>query len=241
MRSLELVQRSMMQAIVFGPGHVPAGLFRGGRVAALRGLPVHANTISHARLVALEETYPRTRSLLGESRFNRLSRSFVESNGIGALPLAAIGRQFPDWLQAMDQSHSAIGLARFEWAWLQSYHAAEAPAFGLSDLVALGEAEISDLALACHPASAIHELDGEALAALEQDFTERFLLITRPDAEVRVAAVSPVAARLHAAFELPSAVCNLLAEWGEPGGEQALLALIAAGALIRIGESCPPC
>lgn len=241
MPSLELVQRGMMQAIALGPDHVPAGLFRGGRVAALRGLPVHANTISHARLVALEETFPRTRSLLGESPFNRLSRRYVEGSGIGALPLAAIGRQFPDWLQAMDQPHSAIGLARFEWAWLQSYHAAEAPAFGLSDLVALGEAEIADLALACHPASEILELDVEARTALELDFTDPFILITRPGAEVRVAAVSPVAARLHAAFARPAAVCNLLGKTGEPDVEPALLALVAAGALIRTEEVCPSC
>lgn len=89
MHPLEQVQQSMMQAIALGPDHAPCEFFRDGRAAALRGLSVHANTISHARLVALEETFPRTRSLLGESLFNRLSRGYVECDGIGALRLTA--------------------------------------------------------------------------------------------------------------------------------------------------------
>ncbi len=241
MPSLEQLQSGIMQAIALGPDHAPTALFRGGRAAALRGLSVHANTISHARLVALEETFPRTRSLLGESPFNRLSRGYVESDGISALPLAAIGREFPKWLLTTGQSDSATRLARFEWAWLQCYHAAEAPAYGLADMAALGEAEIPGLVLACHPASTVVELDATARAALGEEFATSFVLIARPGAEVRLTPVSPTAARLYAAFGLPSAVCNLLAELGEPEGEQALLALIAAGSLIRIEESCSPC
>src|SRR3546814_20089502 len=78
---LEQGQAAIAATLLHGPGHLPADLFAGSDAAVLRGLRVHANTISHARLVALEETFPRTRDYLGEEEFNRLSRRFVEEGG----------------------------------------------------------------------------------------------------------------------------------------------------------------
>src|SRR3546814_14023377 len=75
-------------------------------------------------LVALEETFPRTRDYLGEEEFNRLSRCFVEEGGAQRRSLSDIGAGFADWLA----DPRAADLARVEWAWLESYHAADAPA-----------------------------------------------------------------------------------------------------------------
>lgn len=245
MSMLERDQAAMMRAIALGPEQVPQGLFRGSRSVALRGLSVHANTISHARLIALEETYPRTRRLLGDGAFNRLSRAFCESRNAGELPLAQIGRDFPAWLDLSGQSGTAGSLARFEWAWLECYHACEASAFGLAELASLAEAEVASLALVCHPASAILTLDIEIREMLGVEFGVNFpspqVLISRPEAEVEVTAISATAARLHAALGRPFAICNLLAEAAEPDAEGSLLALIAAGALVRSVESGPPC
>ncbi len=44
--------------------HLPDDLFAGPHERVLVGMKVHANTISHARLVALEETFPRTRDVI---------------------------------------------------------------------------------------------------------------------------------------------------------------------------------
>lgn len=146
MFALEQVQQAMMHAIALGPDHVPDTLFAGGRRAALRGLAVHANTISHARLVALEDSFPRTRLLLGETAFNVLSRAFLEA-GAGTQTLALIGRNFPVWLAGRDQPPGATDLARFEWTWLQCYHAADSPALSLSELAEIGSDEIADIVL----------------------------------------------------------------------------------------------
>lgn len=160
MPALEQVQQAMMCAIALGPDHVPHDLFTGGRARSLRGLAVHANTISHARLVALEDTFPRTGQLLGEAAFNALSRTFMET-GAGGLPLAHIGRRFPEWLAAESQRPGATDLARFEWAWLRCYHAADAAALSLPELAELGPEGIARLVLTRHPASAALDLHAD--------------------------------------------------------------------------------
>src|SRR3546814_16252725 len=68
---LEQRQAAITATLLHGPGHLPADLFAGSDAAVLRGLRVHANTISQARLVALEETFQRTRDYSGEEEFNR--------------------------------------------------------------------------------------------------------------------------------------------------------------------------
>lgn len=138
-----------------------------------------------------------------------------------------------------------LSLARFEWAWLECYHACEATAFGLDDLASLGEAGIARLALVHHPASAAITLDARCRELLAEEFCGQFdaaeVLISRPEAEVDVTSISATAARLHATFVEPQPVCTLLAEAAEPDAEASLLALIAAGALVQTATDCAPC
>ena len=107
-------QAAVAATLLHGPQHLPTGLFAGTEAAVLRGLRVHANTISHARLVALEETFPRLREHLGAADFNRLSRAFVEAGGAERRALGDIGAGFADWLG----DPLAADIARAEWAWL---------------------------------------------------------------------------------------------------------------------------
>ena len=59
MPSLADSQARVIACLQKGPAHFPAGLFTESRERALLGLKAHANTISHARLVALEQAYPK--------------------------------------------------------------------------------------------------------------------------------------------------------------------------------------
>lgn len=245
MPSLETGQRAMMRAIALGPDHVPEDLFAGGRAAALRGLAVHANTISHARLVALEDSFPRTRMAMGDAEFNRHSRSYRDRPGVSALPLVMIGAQFAVHLADCDCPAVAVDLARFEWAWLGCYHAADEAAFTLADLAGMGEAGLLDLSLRRHSASALVELGDAALARLNEECRTRLtspaVLVTRPQAEVLVSPASAAACAMFHAFTAPRLVCNLLAEDAEPERENALITLIASGALARAEEGGEPC
>ncbi|HEY0594184.1 DNA-binding domain-containing protein [Sphingopyxis sp.] len=223
-------QAAIAITLLHGPDHLPAGMFAGDTAAVLRGLRVHANTISHARLVALEESFPRTRDYLGEAEFNRQSRAFVEEGGSQGRSLTDIGAAFPEWFA----DPLAADLARVERAWLESYHAEDAPVLALPDLAGLGEAGLLDLRVKRHPGVRVVALASPAAplidAALAPDTTA--LLVTRPDAEVRLFPLHAAAAAALAMADEFSPLGNVIAHLAElhPEGGTAIAALIGAGA-----------
>lgn len=235
-----------MQALDHGPAHLPGGLFVGDRERVLAGMKIHANTISHARLVALEETFPHARAVIGHDRFNAHSRQFVAEAGVAARALADIGAGFDAFLVARGEDHGAADLARFEWLWLQSYHAADADPLALSDLAGMAPDAFLEQRLVRHPAAQdarfsplVHDLIGaEADAIAKADA----ILITRPDAEVLVAPASDLMLKLLDLAQNSRTIGNLLALGSEPSDEQEapvdaamqeLVFLINAGVLIR--------
>lgn len=238
MSSLADAQTNFIETINDGPDRLDPTLFAGPPDRVLLGLKAHANTISHARIVALEETFPLTRQHLGDAAFNALARDFVESAAAKACDANRIGFAFPDCLSDPATSE----LAQIEWAWLESYHAAEAVPLTLGDLAALEEAALLALTVAPHPSariveisvpmsSAMHELAGQRPAAM---------LCIRPDAEVRLIPLDAVQLAVFAASTQKSAsLGNLLASAIEQSGEKAplepILHLIGAGALVKSG------
>jgi hypothetical protein len=246
MRWLDEGQSAMMAALDHGPAHLPGGLFAGSPEQVLAGMKVHANTISHARLVALEDTFPRTREAIGHDSFNALSRLFINEPGVAAQPLAAIGSGFDGFLIAAGENHGVADLARFEWLWLQSYHAADAESLMLGELAGLAPEALLEQVLVCHPAAIaarfaplVHDLIGAEVPGLGEAET---ILITRPQAEVLVAPANDLMNRVFALAEKPRTIGNLLALASEVQGDeaelvdaamQALVALINVGALIR--------
>lgn len=228
-----------------GPSAFPEGLFADAPERALLGLKAHANTISHARLVALEETYSRTREHLGEVAFNGLSRDFIERPEVRPRKLMQIGEGLADFLADRVHDMAAVDLARIEWAWLQSYHAAEADALQLADLAGLDEQGLLDLGLALHPAARLIEAQ-TSLAQLMPELAEsasadmHHLLITRPAHEVLLVPLAPLSANLLMQTQFPAPMGNLLARAIERAGEAealpAILALVGAGALVRSQE-----
>lgn len=230
---LESEQAAIAATLLRGPDRLPAGLFAGDEAAVLRGLRVHANTISHARLVALEETFPRTRDCLGGAAFNRLSRAFVEGGGAEGLALADIGRDFAGWLD----DPLAADVARVEWAWLESYNAVEAAPLRLADLAGQDEAALLELTVRLHPAVQVVTLASDAAPLIDPAFAadNAALLVVRPDAEVRLFALHAAdEAALNLAKEF-STLGNLIARLAEdhPDGGAAIAALIDAGAFER--------
>lgn len=227
-------QAAIAATLLHGPAYLPAGLFTGGDAAVLRGLRVHANTISHARLVALEDSFPRTRDHLGKVEFNRLSRAFVDAGHAQNRSLADIGAAFPDWLA----DPLIADLARVEWAWLESYHAVDAPALALADLAGSDEAALLRLPVRRHPAARVVSLASVAAPLIDPGFAPDvgMLIIARPEAEVRVSAIHPAtAAAFHMAGEF-SLLGNLIAALAEthPDGGAAIAALIGAGAFEKV-------
>ncbi len=230
---LERDQAAIAATLLHGPGHLPNTLFAGDDAAVLRGLRVHANTISHARLVALEDSFPRTRDHLGAAEFNRLSRAFVEGGGAEGRSLTDIGAAFADWLA----DPLAADLARIEWAWLAAYHAADAAALTLADLAGRDEAALLATPVRRHPAVRTVALSRAAAPLIDPAFAPDVaaLLIARPEVDVRLFAVQPADVAVIATAKEILPLGNLIARLAEdhPDGGAAIAVLIDAGAFER--------
>lgn len=245
---LEQDQAAMEQALDHGPGHLPASLFAGSPSRILAGMKVHANTISHARLVALEDTFPRTRDLIGHDRFNAHSRLYLEQPGVTAQALAEIGQHFARFLGDHGESAGITDLALFEWRWLAAYHAADTDALCLADLAGVEPAALMEVKVMRHPAAhvslfdrRVHDLIGQEVPGLAEADA---ILVCRPFAEVLVAPSTRLMAALLQFAEKPTSIGNLLARKREPDhanpiqgaveeAMQALIALLDVGAFVR--------
>ncbi len=227
-----------------GPGAFPDDLFADHPDWVLLGLKAHANTISHSRLVALEDSFPRTRHAMGHDAFNLLSRSFVELPDVRTRKLMQIGEGFAAFLAATDADQAHCDLADIEWAWLQAYHAADAAPMLLADLAGLDEAGLLDLPVSLHPASRLVPLQSRIGAVLPELAGSsapdaRHLLITRPEAEVLLHPLEALQADLAARIGNFACMRNLLSAAIETADEAkalpAIFALIEAGMLARPG------
>lgn len=247
MPTLERIQTGMMRALDQGPDHLQDGLFVGPWSHVLLGMKVHANTISHARLVAIEETFPRTLELLGHERFNEHSRLYLEQPGVTARALALIGEEFPCFLLRTGEARVAVDLSRFEWLWLEAFHAAEAPWLGLAGLTGIEPSALMEITVRTHPAASAESFDPQVNRLIGAEVPgladAPAILLTRPEAQVLV---TPATTAMQSLFDIarnPIAIGTLFVSQGEPGCKNqlspddcmpALIALLEAGALQQV-------
>jgi Putative DNA-binding domain len=238
MLSLTKAQANFIETINSGPTALDPALFAGPIDRVMLGLKAHANTISHARLVALEETFPLTRREMGEAKFNAIARDFVETNGARASDNSDIGRNFP---KALDDP-ALRELAAIEWAWLESYHAAEAEPFTLDALRMLDEAALIEFPVAPHPSARLVSISHPIANALEELAGQHphAIMCARPDAEVRFLPLNITETAVFlAASGKDATLGNLLATAIELSAETEptgpVMKLIGAGALVAGG------
>ena len=241
MLSLEQLQSSMMAALDKGPNHLHPEMFTGSPASWLRGMKVYANTVSHGRLVALEETFPKTRSAMGEEKFNQLSRQYLEYPDVTGLSLNVIGSLFGGFLASEQVEQSVLDLARVEWAWLESYRAAEAKPLELADLGGLSETAVLDLGITLHPSTRTVAFEGSPHPLLTDEIADlcdgHGVLIVRPFQQVLLSALDTAQKTLTDHLGAPTTVGLLFARLDEDGEIfdtlPNLIALIKRGAIIR--------
>jgi hypothetical protein len=242
MPPLANAQNDFIRTINDGPDALNPSQFAGPIDRIFLGLKAHANTISHARLTALEHTFPRTRAALGDASFNQTSRDYCETAAAHACDSNLLGMAFVEYLAGKIDDISILDLARIEWAWLESYHAADAQPLLLSALHMLDQAAMLALPIAAHPSAQIIKLGAplhSALSEIGHDDTASTLLICRPEAEVKLLLVNDLTAAIFNAAKNNAAMSNLLSLAIELSDESApldpILKLIGAGALVTTG------
>ncbi len=240
MSRLEITQRNFIDTINHGPARLNPALFSGNEDRILLGLKAHANTINHARLVALEDIFPRTRAAIGHAPFNSLSRSYCETPLARASDSNTIGADFAAYLHSQCTTASVVDLARIEWAWLESYNAADAVPLSLSDLTMMNETDLLAFPVRLHPAArlvALTQSDFNLIEELGNIADAKAIMVTRPVSDVQLFPVDSVTASVFGAAAEIGPLCNLLQIIIEQGGEAEPLAplvtLINAGALTR--------
>jgi Putative DNA-binding domain len=234
---LETTQTSWAKALLHGPAHVPWDAFAADQDAIICAMKIHANTISHARLVALEDSYPRTRVQLGAEAFNQLSRRYLDIGRATGLRHAQVGGAFPEFLLENCGLAALATLAAAERAWLAAYHAADAAALRLADIAGLDPATMLQLRVARHPAAVAVAIAPRFAPFFDDGLSSAagLLLITRPDADVCVRSSDAATIALLPSRADVTKLGALLEQAGDDGAT-ALAQLIEAGALTLAAE-----
>jgi hypothetical protein len=238
---LDRQQNDFIQTINEGPDALNPELFSGPIGRVLLGLKAHANTISHARLVALEQTFPLTRNAMGDARFNALCRDYCETEQARSASNNQIGESFADFLESQNVAVENNDLCRIEWAALECYHAPEYAHLTMETIGTLNETDMLNLPISPNPSARLVWLQAPLsaeLAELNAEENAAAILIVRPQAAVRYVPLCSTTAEIFEASKKCETMGNLLSfalELNHEEGQlEPLLLLIGAGALIRV-------
>ncbi len=239
MPSLAEGQSRFVSCLQKGPAHFPADLFSQSAERALLGLKAHANNISHARLVALEDSFPRLHARIGHEIFHALARDYIEQDHVMACDINHIAAGFPAFLADRAYAGTGLDLARIEWAWLEAYRSGEAAPVVLTDIAGLAEDQLLALPITVHPALRLIAITGPLSRELgELAGTDPYaLMVARPEAQILFHPLTRVEYAIAEKIAESGTMGNLLEHALELSDEatamQHIVKLIRAGALTR--------
>ncbi len=177
-------------AVVIGPNGKAAG----------KRYNVYRNNVTVSLINALAAIYPSVQRITGVDFFRAMARLHIRATPPTSPLLFEYGRDFPAFVEAYEFAQGMPWLAdvaRIERAWLDAYHAADAPPLSAEALAAIPPERLTEVGFAAHPATQIVRSPFSAvtiLAANRSDDavgridagTPEDALITRPDADVVV-------------------------------------------------------
>ncbi|MCK3776929.1 DNA-binding domain-containing protein [Ensifer sesbaniae] len=173
--------------------------------AAMKRFNVYRNNVTVSLIEALAATFPATARITGEAFFRAMARFHVRETAPTSPLLFEYGRDFPDFIARYDHARSMPWLAdvaRIERAWLDAYHAADAPALTPETLASVPPDRLGDVVFEAHPATRLVRSDYPAVTIFAanrasdpvgriQTSAPESALITRPDLEVAVRHLTP--------------------------------------------------
>lgn len=229
--------------------HCPPGLHTWNRSAPEQRFAVYRNNHLVGLIEALADTFAVTQALVGVTFFQAMARLFVQAQPAQSALLVFYGEGFADFIDAFPPAAGLPYLgavARLEMAYVQAYHAADAPVVAATELARWlddGDA-LSRLRLTLHPSVqlvsspyavvslwAAHQHDDPAsqLAAITLHSPQAAMLI-RQGLDVAVIPISPGSAQLIANLHQQSLATA--AATASPADLTATLALLLQHAAI---------
>jgi hypothetical protein len=183
----------------------PAGVMGPRGKAAIKRYNVYRNNVTVSLIDALAATYPAVQRITGVDFFGAMARFHIRATPPTSPLLFEYGRDFPAFIEAYENAQDMPWLAdtaRIERAWLDAYHAADAPPLSPDVLAAVPSERLGDLIFTTHPAAYIVRSAYPAVAIFAMNRVEGPIsplrsstaedaLITRPEMEVAVRLLPP--------------------------------------------------
>jgi hypothetical protein len=177
--------------------HAVAG--RAGRPAGRR-YDIYRNNVTVSLIEALAAIYPGVQRITGPDFFRAMARSHVRRRPPSSPLLFDYGRDFPSFIATYDYARPfpwLADVARIERAWLDAYHAADAPPLVPAQLAAVAAEKLGEVIFVAHPATRLVRSDYAAATIFAANRLDAPVpridasmpedaLITRPDVEVVV-------------------------------------------------------
>jgi hypothetical protein len=173
--------------------------------AAIKRYNVYRNNVTVSLINALAATYPAVQRITGVEFFRAMACFHIRATPPTSPLLFEYGRDFPAFIEGYEHARDMPWLAdtaRIERAWLDAYHAADAPTLSADVLAAVPSDRLGDVVFAAHPAARIVRSAHPAVAIFAMNRVEGPItplrssaaedaLITRPDMEVAVRLLPP--------------------------------------------------
>ncbi len=192
------------------PAALPPAATRGRLgVPDARRFSVYRNNVAIGLIGALETRFPVSRRIAGAEFFRATARAFVSVHKPRSPVMIAYGDEFPDFagahmaaVEPAPDLPDLVDVMRLENAWVEAYHAEDAPVATIADLGALDAVALPRALVGFHPAArllrfstaaasiwASHQSGAAPVRAAAQIGED--VLIARPDAQVNVRILPP--------------------------------------------------
>jgi putative DNA-binding protein len=224
-------------AAILAPGLIdpeyqtPAGVVGPNGKGAVKRYNVYRNNVTVSLIDALAAVFPATQRITGVDFFRAMARFHIRATPPRSPLLFEYGHEFPDFIKRYEYARPMpylADVARIERAWLDAYHAADAPPLQAPELAAIPPEMLPDIVFVPHPSTQVVRSMFPALSIFVsnqrngpveriENFIPEDSLITRPDLEVVVRPLPPGGAMF---------LTQLLA--GQPLGAAAAVAFAAA-------------
>lgn len=248
--ALETLQSAMAETVLRGirpETDLPDTLMQAVKGAGLdprQRLQIHANNTRILLAESLAKTFPVVCALVGEQFFEAMAIRFAEQNPPSSAALIDYGADLPGFIDHFEPAKSVpylADVARLEWAWAQSFNAADeqpatAQTLTQADPEALARSRWKPIASAVllrspWPVDQIWEAHQPGapirLDEIKLDSDPVAVIVARPHLDVELMRVGEIAAVLFERLQAGEVLGTVMDEMGH-SGSAALAALISA-------------
>jgi hypothetical protein len=154
-RSLDYARR--FSAALLSPDlPAPDGVAGPRGKKAERRYDVYRNNVTVSLIDALASIFPAVQRITGPDFFRAMARFHIRETPPQSPLLFEYGKDFPGFIERYEHAQDMPWLAdvaRIERSWLDSYHAADAPALDAQVLTAIPHEKLGDVRFKPHPAT----------------------------------------------------------------------------------------